>query len=493
MPRHRLLRHRLLLAVILCVTAFSSLHAQTPATQDKLIATLRDYAQQPVTQPTAAINPWNWAPELKRDAKNFSQMQVIDHEGRHALSIKLTDQLPWGATESHRVLQIGPDLLPPTADAVSLRVRVLEGSFTLSVGGPTIYFGNSDVQTQPITLTAKDAPAWRTVTLSLHDQLVRNFRRAGFARESPVIYYPRWIQEPLFLCIHRGSAGTLLIERADLLNQGRGQPYPSFKPEDIKTIASISDFANPDSLAQVFTATHEPADLSGPPKLTRPTWKPPILGYKADAPGTHHGILTVEHQGSEEVVFTGIKVTPASEANAVAIDMRVTNPLSLEQISVDWLLYAAPPATPLNLDRLRPPEAWRADRVNAFDYYLTLPSLRTESFAFYHARRAFPNGKWTQVIIPLPDFVCVYAAGTMTPAIARQQAIDPAQVCLLGWLPSFRQHRQPTTFEIDKIQWVHVPGAAASLRSFPQIDPQNVKLIPTGPQPGSELKQMVPR
>jgi hypothetical protein len=456
------------------------------------IATLRDFAKEPISDSAPAITFWSWPQNVKQEAKTFSQSKIVEVEGKRALSLTFTDKIPWGANESYRVSHIGPDLLPPAADAIVFRCRVISGAVTFSVGGPTIYFGHSDVQTDPVKLTANDHGEWQNITISLHDRLVRNFRRAGFARQSPVIYYTRWIQEPLGLYVHKGSVGTLEIQRIDLINQGRGKAYPAIKPDDVKVIAAISDFTDADSLKQVFTATHEAADFQAPPKPTRPSWRPPMLTHLQDAQDGHQGVLNIAQLGAEEVAFTGIKVVPAPQANAIAIDMRASNPLDLKELSVDWILYAAPVDAPLDWDRLRPPESWRNDKASAFDFYLTPKAMQADSYAFYHTRRALPNGQWTQVILPLPDFACVFGSGKMAPAMANQTLPDPAQVIALGFLPSFRQHRQPTTFQIDRIQWVHIPGDASSLQSFPQIDPVKVHLIPWGPQNNANFRQMVP-
>ncbi len=473
---------RLLLTFVLLLLASSTAHSadiqNTAVEETKTLSVLRDYTQQPTSPPAPAITLWSWPADVKNNALKFSQMQVVETDGKRALRLTVTDQLPWDKIDAYRAFIIGPDLLPPTADAVAFRCRVLDGSITLSVGGPTIYFGHSDVQTQSVTLTAKDTPEWRTVTLSLHDNLTRNFRRAGFGKNAPVIYYTRWIQEPMGVYIHKGSVGTLLIERIDLLTQNRGKPYPTFPPQDIKPIAPIADFANPDSLNQVFAATHEPADFNAPLKPTRPTWKPPLFSHTPKNADGKEGFLTIEHQGAEEIAFTGIKLTPAPAANAIAIDIRASNRLPLVELSVDWVLYASPPASPLNFDHFRPPESWRSDKANAFDYYLTRPASIDQSYAFYHTRRALLNGQWTTVILPLADFVCVFGSGpnsgtspgptSMASSLSQQLPIDPATPIALGLLPSFRQHRQPTTFEIKRIQWVHLPTLSA--RSFPQID-----------------------
>jgi hypothetical protein len=455
--------------------------------QDSVVGVLKDYGQQPVSELAAGVVMWSWSEEVKKQAKTFSQVQVIEQEGARALSLTVTDKMPWGANESYRVMPVGPDLLSPLVDAVRIRCKVVEGEVSISVGGPTIYFGHSDVMTEPVKLSAKDGQGWRDVVVKLDDRLVRNFRRAGFAKDSPVIYYTRWVQEPMGLYVHKGSVGTVLIEKVEVLNQGRGRATATFAEKDVKVVSEIAGFGEAKDVERVFTATHESADFSGPAKLTRANWKPGVVGLKAEAGDGHAGVLTVEQQGAEEVVFTGMKVTGEKEANAIALDIKVSNPLAIQEVSVDWVLYAAPVGKGLDWEKLRAPMEWRGEKDKSFDFYMSEKGMRGESYALYHARRAMPNGKWVRVIVPLADFVCVYGAGEMKESMEKQTPVDGAQVVALGWLPSFRQNKRATTFEIDRVQWVKVPGEGAALRSFWQVDPAKVKLEPWGERGAKEM------
>ncbi len=463
------------------------------AKRAEVIALLRDYRSAPPGDAEPAVLQWNWTEEQKQRAAAFSTRQVIEVESGRALRLAVTEQMPWEGRESHRALTIGPALLPPTADAIRLRYRVSEGAVVLSFGGPTIYFGHSDVQTRPVTLTADGTDRWRTLEVPLHARLRRNFRRAGFAREAPVIYYTRWIQEPLGLYVHRGSAGVILIDRIELLWTGQGRPYPTFSEEETRIGALIADFDVPEAMERVFTAIHAVADFSGPPALPRPSWKPPKLSYLA-ALEDRRGVLRIEHQGAEETVFTGIRVEPAADANAIEIDLRATHPAqSLEELSIDFIAYSAPREGDARFDwaRFAPPAAWRDRPDLSFDYYLGEPAMRNVTHAAHHARRAVPNGRWVRLIIPLADFVCIYGAGDMAEALKRQQPIDAQRLIAIGLLPSWRQHSHATTFEIDRIRWVSVPGNPASLRSFPQVNNiEQVQLVPVGPTPYGVMLEM---
>ena len=557
----------LMLVCFACVatSTVTALAADPPVT---VLSVLRDFSKQTPSDPAPAIVKWDWPEDVKKQASTFSQSQIIDHEGRRALSLTVTDQMHWGTSESLRAMPVGPDLLPPTADAVVIRYRALEGKVTLSLGGPTIYFGHSDVLTRAFVLNAEQGTGWREITVSLHDGLIRNFRRAGFGRASPVIYYTRWIQEPMGLYVHRGSVGKVLIESITLISHGRGKAADnlgswggestrnsSLEDSKIQSINWITGFAEPASLQQVFTATHESADFQGPAKLSRPNWTPPKISLIAN-PSENDGrlgVLRIEHRAAEEVTFTGIKLStgvrkekkierplrersatglrevapelrdmyesmledneaierkldrePSREFelpanNAIALDLRVTSPLPIEQVSIDWLLYESPVDAPLDFERCRPPAEWRDKPDRAFDFYLTEKLLKGESYAMHHTRRALPNGQWTRVILPLSDFVCVFGSGTMADKHAKQQHPQRDTATALLFTPSFRQNRQPTTIEIDRIQWVGrdpiEPGrgrlnSVVSVRTFPHVDPAKVRLVPFGSD--GVLRQMLP-
>jgi hypothetical protein len=506
--RRQLRFHAVVLSLVciacLITTAVTAHSAQPPVT---VLSVLRDYSKQTPSTPVPAIVLWSWPEDVKKQAVTFSQSQIIDHEGTRSLSINVTEQVPWGVSESLRAMPIGPDLLPPTADAVVIKLRVLEGKVTLSLGGPTIYFGHSDVQTMPVTLSAEQGTGWREITVSLHDGLIRNFRRAGFGRASPVIYYTRWIQEPMGLYVHRGSVGRVLIESITLISQGRGKAERAFEAGEKKLEQTISDFTEPASLKQVFTASHESADFQAPAKLSRPNWTPPKLSHDmSDDSAKHQGVLRVVHRGAEEVTFAGIKLSnpdlrerntnsipsqpEPNVLDAIAVDLRVTSPLPIEQVSIDWLLYESPVDAPLDFERCQPPVEWRDKPDRAFDFYLTEKLLQGQSYAMHHARRALPNGQWTRVILPLSDFVCVLSSGTLADKQAKQLSPQRDTATALCFTPSFRQHRQPTTIEIDRIQWVRRSSSEpASFRTFPQVDPARVRLVPFGE---GVLRQMLP-
>lgn len=438
---------------------------------------LQDYSQHTPDQPRPAMLQWNWTDQQKANALQFSTRQIVEHDGRPALQLTVNQAVPWVKRDSLAAVNLGIDLLPPTVDAIRIHYKMLEGEIELSFGSPTVYFGHSDVQSTPLRLQDDGTMSWRTAEVSLFDGVIRNFRRAGFARESPVVYYTRWIQEPLYLYLHQGSNGRMLIDRIELLTTGHGRPYPTFEPGEVEVLATVGAYDGPQDVGRVFTATHAKTDMTGDPVRSRQAWGPPQIAHVPVTEDGRQGVLKVEHQGAEEVAFTGIETSPPPGANAIAFDLRVSHPTDFDELSVDLLIYVAHPDGGFAIERFAPPAAWRDQKDVAFDAYLTAETLDDVDYAFYHTRRAAPNGKWTRWVVPLVDFVCVYGHGEMRSAMMRQQPIDPTMIVAVGWLPSWRQHKFVTTFEIDQVQWVRVPGSVATLRSFAQVsDVQAVRL-----------------
>lgn len=446
----------------LCLTAV--LFAQVE--DARVLQVLRDYETGP-PRVLSPVDHHTWSPEQKAHAGDFSQVEIVEggFQSKQACRLTVTDQFPWNRRDSYRALVIGPDYLPPETDAVRVRVRVKEGEFRLSVGSPTVYFGHSDVNSAVRKVSGSDD--WQTLEFSLHHALSRNFRRARFGRESPVIYYTRWIQEPLYLYIHHPSHGEILIDQVELLARGEGQPYPTFKPEEVRTIARFADFGDPDDLKQAFTFFQEPIDLAKPPHTVRPDWRPPKLTHVPSS-SESSGVLRIEQQGTEEVCFAGIMAQGSRESNAVAVRLKCEHASIGPEIALDFLVYVAP-----NEERrefpwadFAPPPAWRERPDLAFDYYLNQDRMRDVNYGFYHTRRAVPNGRWTTLVLPFADFICAYGEQDCKPMFQQQLPLTGEDIIALGLVTPYRQRRHSTIIEIDGVSFVHVPGEPESLRSF---------------------------
>ncbi|MEQ8791897.1 MAG: hypothetical protein RIC55_36910 [Pirellulaceae bacterium] len=457
-----------------CLAAEEQQTAPT-AKAGRQLQVLQDFSSEELRS-QSPISHHSWSADLKRRADEFSAIEVADIEGGRTCRIAVRDAFPWGARTSYRALTIGPDYLPPEADAVRLRIKVLRGAFHLTVGSPTVYFGHSDVQAKVVAVEAQAEPRWQTLEFSLADGLGRNFRRARFGRESPVIHYTRWIQEPLYLYVNQPSAGEFLLERVELIRQGKGRAFPHFAPEQIRRIATAADFDDAADMRQAFTFFQEPIDLSKPAHLARPTWRPFRLSLERNAePAAEGGSLLIEHQGTEEVCFAGVMMEGESESNALYLRLKSDHAGDRPEVVLDFLLYLAPRAggeTTFPWQRFAAPPSWRKTPETAFTYYLSQEQTRGVDYAMYHVRRTVPNGQWATLVLPYADFVCAYGQGRCAPWFQRQSPLDGDQVIALGMLSPFGMRRAVTRTRIDDIALVRVPGETEALRSYWQNRPE---------------------
>lgn len=441
----------------------------------RVVQRLQDFEDLKAGPVTAGgrIEPYYWPAELKAKAAEFSGAEVIAGAefGKQCLSFTLAKDLPWlkqGApTDRHQMPDLFrlPDVLPPDADALRLRVKVLEGQFTFAAGSPTIYLGNSDVLTRPATVTAgKD---WQILEFSFTDGLSRNYRRAGFTRNAPVIHYTRWVQEPVRLWVFEKSQGRILFDQVELVSYGRGHPYPVFGPESVKPLAAIASFDKPEQLSRAFTLFLQgESDLpTGSTGLVRSSWSAARLRLVTE---DGRPALEARNRFTEEVSLAGFKVSGAAppDANAIRLVLKAEHP-KLASVCLEFLALVAPggqfPWTKLDL-----PTASGARPADAFSYYLCRNNAEGLSLGYYHARRLVERGKWTELVIPFADFACAYAQGDCAPLFKRQQPLSGADIAAFAWLSAFRQAGAETRILIAEVAYVRVPGEPAALRAFCQ-------------------------
>ncbi|WP_425613882.1 hypothetical protein NA78x_003726 [Anatilimnocola sp. NA78] len=455
-------------ALVLAIAA-AELGAAEPV---RVLSVLRDFdGQRP--EAFAPIKHHTWTAAQQQNAGQYSQLKIVAGE-RHNRGCQVTigDDFPWGNRDEYRALTIGPDYLPPEADAVRMRVKVVRGKFVLSLGSPTVYFGHSDVSTAKREVAPAENDGWQTLEFSLHHDLRRNFRRARFGEKSPVIYYSRWIQEPLYLYVGKPSAGELLIDQVELLTYGEGRPFPVFTDEQVRKVATIADFEGTTDLQQAFTYFQEPIDFAKPAHVVRPDWLPPQLALVTEGQ-TGKQSLQAQQRGTEETCFTGIHSIGKREANAIQLTLKVNHKSSLPEVALDWMVYATSPASTVRFpwQKFQPPASWR-DSPLAFTYYLGLPQTKGESYAFYHARRAVLNGKWTSLVLPCADFVCAFGQGDCESLFEQQTPLQCGTIQAIGFVAPYRQRQAPTTVTIDELSWVQVHGTAANLHSYWQLPPK---------------------
>jgi hypothetical protein len=444
-------------SVTLAILAASA--CAVPSRAEPAAGLLRDFSALPADH-ARSFERWNWTPEQKAAAARFSREDAVRDPamGDTVLRLSVAEDFPW-RDAAERLVSLGATHLPPVADAIRLTVRTVSGRFTISVGGPTVYFGHSDVHAEPVTLSADDGDGWRTVEFDLNRGLRRNFRRAEWAAESPVITYSRWVQEPIQILVEPGSTGELRIARAEWVARGEGRPFPSPAAPGIEPVGRPVGFGASADRARaftLFTSARERVDLAGPPRAVRPAWIPPRLAFAADEDRTP--VLRSAHRGVEEACWTAVRLDGVEGADALRLELRAENPAVREALVLDFMLVTTAADTPFPWDAVAPPAAWRG-HAEAFDAYLHPghPALAQVGFALFHARRVITPGEWTEVLLPMADFLCYYGQGSMAAAFRDQQAPEAARVRALAFLSPYGQRAAETTVDLREIHFVRAP------------------------------------
>jgi hypothetical protein len=446
-------------SVHLCLCLAALLTGKAMAQEPRVLQPLENF-DAAVARDVGPITFWRWTPEQKKDAAAHSELQLVpgaDGKGQ-ALKVTLKQPLPEGM-DFYPLWKLGPEYLPPETEAVRLRVKVLSGQFQINAGSPTAYFATSDVYTRPITLTPGD---WRTVEISLIQNLQRNYRRPIFSQRSPVIYYTRWIQETMRLQISAASQGEMLVDDIELITRGRGRPFATFPPESVHALgeadpATRFTFATDE---REFTLSHEPGN-----KAVR---KPAIL----DPGGDSRTLWTARQRGTEEMSYFGVKTRAPKGANALRITLKMEHESPLDLLAVDIFTlvgdHGAFPWDKTVAATSTAPAAVQGE-PKPFDYCLSPSRTRDISWGFYHARRAVKKGEWTELVIPFADFVCAYGNGTLQSRQLQQQPLAAEEVVAVAMLSPWRQRRAEAHFSIGKIEFVALPPAAAASQSYVQV------------------------
>ncbi len=268
--------------MIVLLLALPSGIAPAASPAGKVIALLEDFEDHELGFRRAGYVQWNWTDQEKANAEQFGLREIVTNTpfGHQCLKLRMSKAFPW-RHDGYRMVSLDTTCLPPEADAVRLQIKLLGGEMILSVGGPTVYFGHSDVLAQSQTVRP-DPTGWQTIEFSLNHNLSRNFRRSEWAKDSPVIYYTRWVQEPMHLNVLRGSVGTILLDQVELVNRGEGRPFPVFTETQIQILGpSFKPGQQAKAEAAVFTAfscVHYQPAFSGEPKVVRQSWQPPVIG-----------------------------------------------------------------------------------------------------------------------------------------------------------------------------------------------------------------------
>lgn len=473
------------LALILACSA--ALHSMA-ADDGKVLGVLESFDAMPVGPLREGyLNFWRWDEAKRAEAKTWSRIEVIPstnaNEGR-CLRIDVSDARAL-AEGGLSFLRLSP-FLPPEADAIRLRVRVPRGEMSIYVGGPTAYYANSDVYTEPQTIRATSGEAWSNVVLQLNGPLWRNFRRAGFSAEAPRCYYNRWAQEPMGVFLAPGSTGELLVDRIEVIALGQGRPFPVFTDDQIEVVKTLADFEDgkTDAAFTCYMAAAEVEWFEESWRRSKPLRFEPMR-LKIDESGLA-GRRSLEMQGrtAEEVHCAGIRVTEAVNSSGFAVTLHADAPAGRETllggeavVPMDFLVFVAAPEQPFPWSSVAASDTLRAMKGPGFDYQLTHRAIAAREdlhFAVYQTRRYLKPGEWSRLVLPAADFTCIYGQGAMRTAFLDHASLKTEQViafaCLPPWSRSNSARNAPVTLRIDQLDLVRLPGDAASHRSFWQVD-----------------------
>ena len=455
------------------------------ADRGRVVGVLEDFDKLPSGPfQKGFLDSWRWTDEVRARARDSSQLEIVDAtdgQGKR-LRVRITDETVL-AGEALSLLRL-PQFYPPEADAVRIRVRVTSGQAVIYVGGPTAYYGNSDVFSEPQTIRAADPPEWVEVVCNFNHPTWRNYRRSGFSTAAPRNYYSRWAQEPIGVFVAAETRGEFFIDRIEVVALGEGRPFATFAPDQIRQTSSIADFET-DQLKRTFTLYM----ADGEAEWFEQSWKreKPLRFVPQQLALVEGGLdgkrsLACTGKTAEEVHCVGIRTTGDSEANALAVQISVAAPDQTNTligvgptVPIDFLVLVAPVARPFPWQRFAPPEALRAFKGPGFDYqfsYRTMRDLADVDFAIYQTRRYLQPSEWTTLVLPAADFTCIYGHGLYRRRLIDHEPLTCDDVIAVAWLNPWcrvgKRDAQVTT-RIDGLSFVHVPGSSAEHRSFWQV------------------------
>lgn len=475
------------LRTVIISVVFSAVLVGLRASDAKLLGTIENFEAAPVgPYQVGFLDIHRWSEDFRQRARSWSRTEVVPDGKGKALRVGVSDPLAF-TSGAGSFLRLAP-FFPPEADAVRLRVKVLRGSVSIYIGGPTAYYGNSDVFTEPQTVRAKTEPEWVEVVCNFNHPTWRNYRRAGFSTDAPRNYYNRWAQEPIGVFLAPDSLGECLIDDIELIALGEGKPFPAFAADQIAPIKSIIDFEG-ESLDRVFTiymAASESEWFDESWIRSKPLRFEPMLLSVIDTGLSGRHALQCRGRTAEEVHCTAIHTKGVADANAITIKLRVDAPEQRntlvgggEIVPLDFLVFVAPEGKAFDWQRLAPSPELRAHGGRGFDCNLThrVIAVRADlDFAIYQTRRYLKPGEWSSEVLPTADFTCIYGQGSMRDHFLHRSALKSDEIIDIAWLnPWCRLGRRDAvvTTTIDEMAFVKVPGSAESHRSFWQVPDVN--------------------
>lgn len=451
----------------------------------RVIGVLENFAKLPSGPfQKGFLDSWRWTDEVRARARDSSRLEIVDApEGKDKLLRVRIDDEKVLAGEALSLLRLAP-FYPPEADAVRIRIRVTSGQAVIYVGGPTAYYGNSDVFTEPQTIRAGDQPEWVDVVCNFNHPTWRNYRRSGFSTDAPRNYYSRWAQEPIGVFVAAGTHGEFFIDRIEAVALGEGKPFAAFAPDQIRKTKSIADFET-DQLDRTFSlymADGEAEWFEQSWKREKPLRFTPQQLSIVDGGTNGRRSLACTGSTAEEVHCLGIRTGGDADANAIAVSLSVAAPDQSNTligagpiVPIDFLVLVAPAARPFPWQRFAPSEALRAFKGPGFDYqfsYRTIQSYTDVDFAVYQTRRYLKPSEWTTLVLPAADFTCIYGHGLYRRRLLDHEPLTCDDVIAVAWLNPWcrvgKRDAQVTT-QIDELSFVRVPGSPAEQRSFWQV------------------------
>ncbi|GEP43212.1 hypothetical protein BGE01nite_25030 [Brevifollis gellanilyticus] len=422
-----------------------------------------------------------WTEEFRQRARAWSSIEVTPEGSGKALRVCVSDPQAFTAGAGS-FLRLAP-YYPPETDALRLRVKVLTGQVSIYVGGPTAYYGNSDVYSEPQTIHASAKLEWVEIICHLNHPTWRNYRRSGFSTEAPRNYYNRWAQEDVGVFLAPDSLGECLIDDIEILALGEGKPFASFAPEQVQEVKQIVTFEDGklDHVFNLYMAAAEAEWFDESWIRSRHLRFKPMQLEVNDSGLKGLNVLECKGATAEEVQCTGVR-TSGADANGIRLTINVHAPGQSNSlvgagaiVPMDFLVFVAADGQAFPWESLEPSAELRAKGGPGFDYNLThrvIAARKDLNFAIYQTRRYLKPDEWTHLVLPTADFTCIYGQGSMRDRFLNHDDLRSEEVIAFAWLnPWCRQGRrdEPVTTSVEKLSFVKVPGTAAEHRSFWQV------------------------
>ena len=474
---HRMISSVRTLFLVLCGTV------KLIAADASLIGMVENFDSAPVGPfQKGFLEIHRWTEEFRQRARAWSSIEIAPEGSGRALRVRVTDPQAFTAGAG-MFLRLAP-YYPPQADALRIRLKVLTGQVSIYIGGPTAYYGNSDVFTEPQTIRAAAKPEWVEVVCSFNHPTWRNYRRSGFSTDAPRNYYNRWAQEHVGVFLATDSLGECLIDDIEVVALGEGKPFATFTSAQIQTVKFIADFEDSkrDQAFNLYMAAAEAEWFDESWIRSKPLRFEPMKLAVIDTGLDGHKSLESRGRTAEEVHCTGVLTSGAADANAIAVTLNVDAPEQRNTlvgagpvVPLDFLVFVAPVDKPFPWQSLAPSAELRAKGGRGFDFNLTHRSIATRTdldSAIYQTRRYLKPGEWSKQVLPTADFTCIYGHGSMRDRFLQDEPLRSSEVIAVAWLnPWCRQGQRdaPVVTRIDELSFVKVPGSPVEHRSFWQV------------------------